>query len=81
MHLLYGPASTYTIATGGRTDSEILDLLSEAGEALSFDTIKFCLRISKDTTYNRLQSLSRYGLVRLVTKKKTSYWKIVEGGE
>ena len=81
MQSLYGPTGIYTTPTRDRTDSEILGLLSETDEALSFDTIKFCLRISKEKAYKRLHKLARWGQVRLVTKRKTSFWKAVEEGE
>ncbi len=81
MHLLYGPSDIYTRPNGIPTDTAILDLLSKADNALSIDTIKYCLKISKDKAYRRLQSLARYGQVRLVTRKMTSFWKGVEEGE
>ena len=79
MHLLYGPNGIYTRPNGNPTDTAILDLLSKADNALSLDTIKFCLKISKDKAYTRLQSLARYGQVRLVTRRRTSFWSVEEG--
>ena len=64
-----------------RTDSEILELLSNTKESISLDTIKFCLQISKDKACKRLNKLARWRQVRLVTKRKTSFWKVVEEGE
>jgi len=79
MQRLYGPTSTYATPSRDRTDSEILDLLSGADEALSLDTVKFCLKLRKDKACKRLQKLARCGQVRLVTRRMTSFWSVEEG--
>lgn len=62
----------------GWIDEEILYTLRRFDRPVSLDLLVYKTSIDKTRLCKKLKSLQKFGIVRCVTKKVVSYWKIIE---
>ena len=62
----------------GTYDRKILNTLKKLDKPVSLDLLTHETGIEKPKLCKKLRILEKYGKVRCVTKKVTSYWKVTE---
>ena len=62
----------------GTYDRKILDTLKKFNKPVSLDLLTHETGIEKPRLCKKLRILEKFGKVRCVTKKVTSYWKSIE---
>ena len=62
----------------GTYDRKILEALKKLGKPISLDLLTHETGIDKPRLCKKLKVLEKFGKVKCVTKKVTSYWRIID---